>query len=179
MLKIIGYLLGLVVVAAAVILVFALTKPDSFHVERMASIKAPPEKIFPLINDFNNWPKWSPWEKRDATMKKTLSGAASGVGAVYDWDGNSDVGAGRMEISESTPSQKIAIKLDFKRPMAASNVATFTLTPHGDATDVTWAMDGPSPYVAKVMDVIFGFDKMIGGDFQQGLDALKAEAEKP
>lgn len=179
MLKIIGYLLGLVVVAAAVILLFALTKPDSFHVERMASIKAPPEKIFPLINDFNNWPKWSPWEKRDAAMKKTLSGAANGVGAVYDWDGNSDVGAGRMEISESTPSQKIVIKLDFKRPMAASNVATFTLTPNGDATDVTWAMDGPSPYVAKVMDVFFGFDKMIGSDFQQGLDAMKAEAEKP
>lgn len=179
MLRIIGYLLGLAVVAAAVILVFALTKPDSFHVERMASIKAPPEKIFPLINDFNNWPKWSPYERRDTAMKKTLSGAANGVGAVYEWDGNSDVGAGRMEITESTPSQKIVIKLDFKRPMEASNVATFTLSPNGDATDVTWAMDGPSPYVAKVMDVVFGFDKMIGGDFQQGLDALKAEAEKP
>lgn len=178
MLKILLIILAVIVVLLLGAVVFASTKPDTFHVERSAIINAPPEKIFPLINDFNQWQAWSPYEKKDPAMKRTFEGATSGQGAVYNWDGNKDVGAGRMEIAEATPSSKVEIKLDFVRPFEGHNVATFTLSPAAQGTTVTWAMDGPSPLIAKVMGLFFNMDKMIGGDFAQGLENLKAIAEK-
>ena len=167
-----------VAVLLAAVLIYAATRPDTFRIQRSASINAPPEKVFALINDFHGWSAWSAWEKKDPAMKRTFSGPASGNGAVYEWDGNSSVGKGRMEITESSPSSKIAIKLDFIKPFEGHNVATFTLEPQGGATMVTWAMDGPSPYIAKLMGVLFNMDKMIGADFEAGLANLKAAAEK-
>ncbi|HEV7919804.1 MAG TPA: SRPBCC family protein [Thermoanaerobaculia bacterium] len=167
-----------IVAIIAVILIWAATRPNDFAVQRTATINAPPEKIFPLINDFHSWGAWSPWEKLDPSMKKTYSGAASGKGAVYAWDGDSKVGAGRMEVTESTPSSKVAIQLDFTRPMEGHNIAEFTLVPNGNATNVTWSMRGPSPYVAKLMGIFFNMDKMIGQEFDNGLANLKAAAEK-
>ncbi len=171
-------LLAIIVVAVIGVLGLASSKPDTFTVTRSASIKAPPEKIFALINDFHHWDAWSPWEKRDLAMKKTLSGADSGVGAVYEWEGNSEVGAGRMEIVNATPSSHIAIKLDFLKPIEGHNVAEFTLTPQGDTTNVTWDMTGPTPFISKVMQVFVSMDKMVGADFETGLSNLKALAEK-
>ncbi|MQR00864.1 SRPBCC family protein [Glaciimonas soli] len=171
-------LLAIIVVAVIGVLGLASSKPDTFTVTRSASIKAPPEKIFALISDFHHWNAWSPWEKRDLAMKKTLSGANSGVGAVYEWEGNSKVGAGRMEIVNATPSSHIAIKLDFLKPIEGHNVAQFTLTPQGDTTNVTWDMTGPTPFISKVMQVFISMDKMVGGDFETGLANLKALAEK-
>ncbi len=171
--------IGLIVAAAiAVVLIYAATRPDTFRVERTASIKAPPEKVFPLIADFHNWGQWSPWEKLDPAMKRTLSGATSGKGAAYAWDGNSDVGAGRMEITDATAPTQLAIQLDFARPFEGHSVAEFMLQAQGDATKVTWAMRGPSPYLAKVMGIFCNMDKMIGKDFETGLANMKAVAEK-
>lgn len=167
-----------VVVLVAALLVFAATKPDSFRVQRTASIKAPPEKIYPLISDLKGWSAWSPWEKLDPAMKRTHSGAASGKGAVYEWDGNKEVGAGRMEIVEASPPSAVRIKLDFVKPFAAHNFAEFTLAPKGDATTVTWAMYGPNTYVSKLMSVFVSMDGMIGGYFESGLANLKVAAEK-
>lgn len=167
-----------VVVLVAALLVFAATKPDSFRVQRTASIKAPPEKIYPLISDLKGWSAWSPWEKLDPAMTRTHSGAASGKGAVYEWDGNKEVGAGRMEIVEASPPSAVRIKLDFLKPFTAHNFAEFTLEPKGDATTVTWAMYGPNTYVAKLMSVFFSMDGMIGSYFETGLANLKAAAEK-
>ncbi|MGH6761960.1 MAG: SRPBCC family protein [Phyllobacterium sp.] len=161
----------------AVVLVVAAMRPNSFRVERTATINAPAEKIFPYINDFREWSAWSPYEKRDPAMQRKLSGAASGAGSVYEWDGNKDIGQGRMEMLEATPPSKVLIKLDFMRPFEAHNTAELTLKPNGDATDVTWAMSGPSPYIAKLMGLFFSMDKMIGKDFEAGLDDLKALAE--
>ena len=146
-------ILILVVVLVIALLIFAATKPDSFQVQRTASIKAPPEKIFPLIDDFQNWGSWSPYEKTDPAMKRTHSGPASGKGAVYEWDGDKNVGKGRMEITESSPTSKIVIQLDFFKPFEAHNVAEFTLEPQGDSTKVTWAMHGPAPFISKLMQV--------------------------
>jgi len=162
----------------AALLVYAATKPDTFRVQRSASIKAPPAKIFAILNDFQRWDAWSPWEKKDPAMKRTFSVVTSGKGAQYAWQGNSDVGQGRMEIAESTPPSKVAIKLDFVKPFETHNLVEFTLEPQGDATNVTWAMQGPSPYIAKVMQVFFSMDKMVGKDFEAGLANLKALAEK-
>jgi carbon monoxide dehydrogenase subunit G len=167
-----------VVLAIAVLLVFAATRPDTFRVERTARIDAPAEKIFPLIDDFHRWGAWSPYEKLDPGMKRSFGGAASGKGASYAWQGNGQAGAGRMEIVESAPSSKVAIQLDFIEPFEGHNMAEFTLQPQGSATQVTWAMHGPSPYVARLMGIFFNMDRMIGKDFEAGLANLKAATEK-
>jgi carbon monoxide dehydrogenase subunit G len=175
MIKAIGII---VVLLIAAVLAFAATKPDSFRVQRAASIKAPPEKIFPFINDLRNFGAWSPYEKKDPAMKRSFSGPASGKGAVYEWDGDKNVGQGRMEIADTAPPSKVTIKLDFVRPFEAHNLVEFTLAPKGDSTDVTWAMQGPAPYVAKLMHVFFDMDSMVGKDFETGLANLKSITEK-
>lgn len=168
----------IVVVLIAAILIFAATRPDDFHVQRAASIKAPPEKVFALINDFNRWGAWSPWEKKDPAMKRTFGAATSGKGAKYAWEGNKDVGKGSMEIAESSPSSKVTIKLDFIEPFEGHNIVDFTLEPKGDSTNVTWSMHGPMPFISKVISVFCNMDSMIGKDFEAGLSNLKAAAEK-
>jgi polyketide cyclase/dehydrase/lipid transport protein len=175
MIKTIGIV---VVILIAAVLIFAATKPDSFSVQRATSIKAAPEKIFALLDDFHNWGVWSPWEKMDPSMKRTFNGPANGKGSVYAWDGNSKVGQGRMEITDALPPSQVTIKLDFIKPFEGHNVAEFVLEPKGDSTNVTWTMRGPSPYIAKLMSVFFSMDSMIGKDFEAGLANLKAAAEK-
>lgn len=173
-------LLGILLLLAAAILgilAFATTKPDTFHVERTATINAAPESVFPLINDFRRWDSWSPWEKLDPNMTKTHSGAAEGVGAVYEWEGNSDAGAGRMEIVRSERPSNVAIQLDFTEPFEASNMTEFALQPDDESTIVTWSMHGPNQFAGKVMSVFVSMDAMIGNDFEEGLANLKSEAE--
>jgi carbon monoxide dehydrogenase subunit G len=167
-----------VVALIAGVLIFAATKPDTFRVERAASIKAPPEKIFALINDFQRWGAWSPWEKKDPAMKRTFGPVTSGKGAMYAWEGNKDVGQGRMEIVESVPPSKVSLKLDFVKPFEAHNLVEFALEPKGDATNVTWSMQGDTPYFAKIIHVFINMDSMVGKDFEAGLANLKAAAEK-
>jgi hypothetical protein len=177
-LQIVLVVVAVLVVALAAVLALAASKPDAFRIQRTASIKAPPEKIFPLINDFHNWGSWSPWEKLDPAMHKTHSGAVNGQGAVYEWEGNKQVGKGRMEITEVAPSSKVTIKLDFFKPFEAHNTAEFALAAQGDATNVTWAMLGQQPFMFKVMSVFMSMDKMIGKDFETGLANMKGIAEK-
>jgi carbon monoxide dehydrogenase subunit G len=167
-----------IAVLIAAVLIYATTRPDTFSVQRTETIKAPPDKIFPLINDFHSWPSWSPWEKLDPAMQRTHSGATAGQGAAYAWVGNSKVGEGRMEILASVPSSKISIKLDFIKPFEGHNTADFTLQPQGDSTQVTWVMYGPAPYVTKLMGVFVSMDKLIGKDFEAGLANMKSAAEK-
>lgn len=176
MLKKIALVLVLLV---AGILGYATTRPDELRVQRSTSIKAPPEKIYGAIADFKNWRAWSPYETKDPEMKRSFEGAESGKGAVYSWDGNSEVGAGRMEIAEADAPRKLAIKLDFIRPFEGHNIAEFLMAPKGEETEVTWAMHGPCPFVGKVMGLFFDMDKMIGKDFEAGLANLKAQSEKP
>ena len=178
MLKIAGIIVVVLIVAAVAVVAYASTRPDSFSVRRSASIKAPPEKIFPLINDYRNWPQWSPYETRDPEMKRTYSGAATGKGAKYAWEGNKNVGTGEMEIIDTAPPRKVLIKLDFMKPFEAHNVAEFTLEPQAGSTNVTWAMHGPVPLFGKVMHMVMDMDKMIGTDFAAGLANMKAVAEK-
>ncbi|MTW11294.1 polyketide cyclase [Pseudoduganella eburnea] len=165
------------ILVLVVILGLALTQPDSFKVQRSATIKAPPAKVMAYLNDFHQWPAWSPWEKLDPNLQRTFGGAASGKGATYAWNGNDKVGQGRMEILESAPTQ-LDIKLDFIKPFASSNRTEFVLQPQGDATVVTWTMTGPSQFITKLMGVFFSMDKMVGKDFEKGLAQLKAAAEK-
>ena len=169
--------IGLLAVVAAILL-FALTKPDRFEVQRSLRIAAAPDAIFPLLDDFHRWGEWSPWEKMDPAMTRTFSGAPMGVGAVYAWRGNKQVGEGRMEILESVAPSKVVLALDFLAPFEAHNTTEFTLTPAADSTTVTWRMSGPNTFLGKVMSVFVSMDKMVGPDFEAGLANLKAAAER-
>ena len=166
-----------IVLAIVIILVLAMRKPATFRLERSTTIKAPPENIFPFVNDFHRWMTWSPWEKMDAELKRSYGGAESGKGATYGWEGKK-AGTGRMEIIEAKPSSKILIKLDFMKPFEAHNTAEFTFTPQSDGTRVDWAMFGPNIFMARLMSTVINTDKLIGKDFEKGLAALKAAAEK-
>jgi hypothetical protein len=169
--------LGLLAIIV-VILGLAAMKPDSFAVKRSIAIKAPPEKIAPLLTDFHQWAVWSPWEKLDPNMKRTFSGAQAGKGAIYEWEGNSDVGKGRMEILDAATPAKTVVKLAFLQPVESHSTTEFTLAPQGDMTTVTWNMYGPMPFMSKLMTVFMSMDAMIGKDFDKGLAQLKAAAEK-
>jgi uncharacterized protein YndB with AHSA1/START domain len=166
-----------VVALLAALLIYAATQPDTFRIQRAATIKAPPERIFAVLNDFLRWESWSPWEKKDPAMKRTFSALTSGKGAVYAWEGNRDVGQGRMEIAESVPPSKVAIKLDFVKPFETHNIVEFTLEPQGDSTNVTWVMQGPMLYISKLITVFVNMDSMVGKDFEAGLANLKTVAE--
>jgi uncharacterized protein YndB with AHSA1/START domain len=178
MFEVIAIVAVVLAIAIAVILILAATKPDTFSVRRATTVKAPPEKIFPLINDFHQWGGWSPYETKDPAMKRTYSGAASGQGAVYAWDGNKNVGSGRMEILDASAPSKIQIKLDFFTPFEGHNTAEFTMLPQGDGTILTWLMYGPATFMAKIMHVFMNIDNMVGKDFEIGLANLKRLTEK-
>jgi Polyketide cyclase / dehydrase and lipid transport len=178
MFEVIAIIAVILAVAIAVVLILAMTKPDTFSVQRATSIQAPADSIFLLINDFHRWGTWSPYENKDPAMKRTYSGAESGKGAVYAWDGNNNVGSGRMEILDTSAPSKIVIKLDFFKPFEGHNTAEFTMLPQGDATYLTWLMHGPAPFMSKLMQVFMNIDNMIGKDFEVGLANLKKLTEK-
>lgn len=167
---------GLIVIATGLVLVVAATKPDTFRLARSIEVKAPPEKIAPFIEDFRQWPLWSPYEKM-GPMERSFSGADRGKGAKYAWDGEKKAGSGSMEIVEATPA-RIAIELTFTKPFEAENLAEFTMAPKGDVTVLTWAMSGSLTYMFKIVHTVFSMDNMIGKDFDAGLASLKTLAEQ-
>jgi uncharacterized protein YndB with AHSA1/START domain len=169
-------ILIVIAVAVAAVLAYAASKPDTFLVRRSTSIAAPPEKIFPMVDDLRAQSAWSPFEK-DPNMKRNHSGAPRGKGAVYAWDGNRHVGAGRIAITDSVPPAKVVLLLEMSRPFKAHNTVEFTLDRIGAGTNVTWAMQGRQPYMAKVMGLFVDCDKMCGGLFEEGLAKLKTLAE--
>ena len=178
MFEIIAIIAVVLAIVIAIVLILAATKPNTFSVRRATTVKAPPERIFALIKDFHQWGSWSPYETKDPAMKRSFSGAADGEGAVYGWEGNKNVGSGRMEILDTSEPSKIVIKLDFFAPFEGHNTAEFTMLPQGDATNVTWLMYGPAPFMHKVMQVFMNIDNMIGKDFEVGLANLKKLTEK-
>ena len=178
MLEVIVVIAVILAVIIAAILILAATKPATLRVQRAISINAPPERIFSLISDFHQWLSWSPYEQKDPAMKRTYSGAERGSGAVYAWDGDKNVGSGRMEILETSAPQKIVIKLDFFTPFEGHNTAEFTMLPQGDGTLVNWVMHGPANFMSKLIQVFMNLDNMIGKDFETGLANLKTLTEK-
>lgn len=169
-------LLGLVAVIA-IILIVASFQSDDMSVTRTATIAAPPEAVFKVVNDFRQWDAWSPWSKLDPAMKKTLEGPPEGVGAVYHWSGNNEVGEGTTRLVASEPPKKIGMKLEFVRPMAGTSDVQFTFAPEGTGTKVTWAMQGKKPFIGKVFGLFMDCEKMCGDQFNEGLANLKKIVE--
>ncbi|HRQ90062.1 MAG TPA: SRPBCC family protein [Bacteroidia bacterium] len=165
--------------AIAILLVAAAFRPDTIHVSRSTTIAAPPAAVFAVINDFRRWGEWSPWAKLDPEMKVSLEGPPTGVGAVYKWSGNNEVGEGSATLVESVPDEKVGMKLSFVRPFPGDSDVQFTFAPEGDGTKVTWSMQSPQPYVAKLVGVFMDCEKMCGDSFLEGLANLKQVVEKP
>jgi len=161
-----------VVVAIATVLVLAAMRPDTFKVQRAAEIQAPPEKVYALISDFKQWGAWSPWEKKDPQMKRTFGDK------TYAWQGNKEVGEGKMTLVEAVPASRVKLSLDFIKPFEAHNTVDFNLQPKDKGTTVTWSMQGDTPYFFKIVHVFVDMDRMVGKDFEAGLANLKAAAEK-
>jgi len=174
MLKWIG--IGVAVLVVGFLVVVAL-QPSSFRIERSQKMEAPPFVVFNIVNDFKRWPSWSPGEKLDPNMEKKHSGAEVGVGSVYEWTGNDQVGTGRMTIKESVPEKRIAIELEFLEPWEATNKTLFTFTRVDGGVDVNWAMEGENNFMAKAASLFMNMDEMVGGDFEKGLAALQKIAE--
>ena len=173
MFKSIALVIALLVAA---VLIYAATKPDTFTLQRSATIGAPPDKVFALINDVKAFNTWNPFARKDPAARLQYQGAASGPGAAYTWQGGTS-GAGRMEVIEAVAPAKVVMRLDFEEPMKATNRVDFTLVPLGAATKVTWAMSGPMPYLHKLVTTFVSMDKMVGSDFEAGLANLKFAAE--
>lgn len=169
-------LVALAAIVAGLAVVVAL-QPSDFRISRTATIAAPASVVFAQVNDFHNWAAWSPWAKLDPAMKQTYEGAPAGTGAIYTWVGNREVGEGRMTIVESRPSDLIRVKLDFVKPFAGTSVAQFTFRPEGGRTTVTWTMTGEKNFVAKAIHLVMSMDRMVGGQFEKGLAAMKTVAE--
>jgi hypothetical protein len=171
-------ILAVVGVFVAGVLAYAATKPDVFRLQRSTTINASPQTVFALINDYRNWTAWSPWEKKDPNLKRTYSEPSSGKGATYAWEGDKNVGKGSMTMTEATPASRVALNLDFEKPFQANNKVVFALESKGLTTDVTWSMEGPTPFFAKVIHVFIDMDRMVGKDFEAGLSDMKAAAER-
>ena len=175
--KKLGIVAGLLVALIAILFLTVAMQPADFSVTRSATIAAPPATVFPLVNNFHTWEQWSPWAQIDPAMKTTYEGPESGVGAVYSWVGNSEVGEGRMAITESIANEKILIDLEFKAPFEATNVTEFNFAPEGEGTKVTWTMTGTNNFIGKAFGLLMDMDAMVGTSFEQGLADMKAAAE--
>ncbi len=169
-------LIGVIVLIAALVVLVAM-RPAAFHIERSIAIAAPPESAFAQVNDLHAWAAWSPFEKLDPAVKKTFGGPPSGTGATYAWAGNDRAGEGRMTIEKSEPPSLIDIKLEFFKPFVATNAAKFTFIPTPGGTTVTWSMDGRRNFMMKAFCLVLNMDKMVGGQFAEGLASLKKVAE--
>jgi hypothetical protein len=165
---------------AGTVLVFVVVvavQPAEFRIVRSATISAPAAAVFAQVNDLHNWEAWSPWAKIDPAMKQTYAGAPAGPGAMYTWAGNQEVGEGRMTVTESRPNELIKIKLEFLKPLVATNAAEFTFKSEGDRTAVTWSMTGQNNFVGKAICLFMDMDKMVGGQFEKGLAQMKSVVE--
>ncbi|WP_375458687.1 SRPBCC family protein [uncultured Enterovirga sp.] len=171
----------LLLIGAGIVAVLALaaTRPDTFQVRRQATIAASPDRIFPLIADLRRWQPWSPYERKDPGMKRGYRGPAEGPGSIYEWEGDKNVGAGRIELTDVTAPRRVAMKLDMLKPFEAQNQVEFLLEPVSGGTEVTWVMRGEVPYFAKIIHLFFNMDRMVGGDFEAGLANLRQIAESP
>jgi len=170
-----------ILIALAVIvvgfIVFVAMRPSEYRVARTTTISAPAPAVFAQVNDFHRWEAWSPWAKLDPAMKHAYEGAPAGVGAIYTWVGNNEVGEGRMTVTESRPSELIRIDLEFLKPFQATSTAEFTFKPEGGQTVVTWSMAGKVNFIAKAVHLFVDMDKMIGGNFDKGLAQMKSVVE--
>lgn len=169
-------------VVAALIVVFVIVvamQPSTFRISRSATMAAPAAAVFPHVNELKKWQPWSPWMKLDPNAKSTFEGPPAGLGSAMAWAGNNEVGEGKMTIIESKPNELVRFRLEFYKPMAGTSEAEFTFKPEGNKTTVTWSMSGTNNFVGRAMCMVMNMDKMVGGQFENGLASIKSLVETP
>jgi len=166
------YVGGGFLVLVILFLILVVTRPASFRVERSKMVSGKPSDAFTIINDLRQWRRWSPYDKRDPNMKVELDGPESGVGSSYTWNGNGQVGEGKMTITESKPGELVAMRLQFSRPFKCDNRVRFTMAPEQGGTRVAWIMEGENNFISKAISLFMSMDKMVGKDFEEGLANL-------
>jgi uncharacterized protein YndB with AHSA1/START domain len=191
-------LLLVICIGAALLALAVFVQPDNFVVRREAVIDAPPRKVFAAINNLRNWESWSPWAKLDPSAETRYEGPGAGPGAAFEWSGDKNVGAGRMTIVDSQPGERVALNLDMRKPFPATSDITFVLSPDGEAserhwlaralgfsgdsktgkTHVVWSMSGKAGLIGRAMNVFMSREKMIGAQFEKGLENLGAHLAK-
>jgi hypothetical protein len=167
--------LGTVAVLAILVAVIAL-QPSSFSVERGAAIQAPPDVVYRHVQSLRAMDEWSPFARMDPEMQIRYEGPESGVGAQSSFEGP-QMGKGSLTITAVKPDREVEMQLEMLEPMQASNHIRFTFEPTGEATRVTWRMDGTSGFVAKAIGLVVDMDEMVGSNFETGLAQLKLAAE--
>ncbi len=169
-------LVMVVTAALALLLIVAAFRPDTFRVERHITVAAPPEKLYPFLSDLHQFNRWNPYLRKDPSTKERYGEVTAGVGGLYAWE-SEKVGTGSMRIEQVQPPREVRMALDFVKPFVAHNTAEFTLTPEGNQTVVTWAMHGPANYISKLLGTVGLMDRMVGRDFEDGLQNLKVLGE--
>ena len=172
----------ILIAVALLVVVFVIVvalQPSDFKVTRSATMAAAPGEVFAQVNDFHNWPAWSPWAKMDPDAENSFEGASQGEGAVFRWKGNSEVGAGSMKITESRPNDLVRLRLNFTEPMEGICDTEFRFVPEGDGTKMTWTMTGENNFIGRAICMFMSMDKMVGGQFEEGMANIKAIVERP
>lgn len=158
-------------------LLFAARRPDTFEVSRSMTINAPAERIYPLIANLKVMNTWNPFVQPDPAIKIDCSGPEIGKGAAHSWQGNRNVGEGRIEITDAVAPKSVDMRLLMKKPMKADNSVSFTIAPNGSGSIVTWSMSGRQPFIGKLVTLFINCDSMVGSQFEKGLAKLKLIAE--
>lgn len=172
-LKITGIVL---VVIVLIVVILGFIAPKDYKVERSIVIPTDnKEVVFKNISNWKEFLKWNPWSSLDPNQKLTFSGEEGKVGSGYAWDGNDDVGAGSMTITTLVENERVESDLHFLKPMESKNKTLFSMTPEGDGIKVTWLMSGSSGFPFNVIGLFMNMDKMIGKDFEKGLESLKTK----
>jgi len=159
------------------ILIYILVKSNKYTISQTKFIKQTPEKIFPYINNFKSWHDWASWEDIDPNITRIYSDNPKGVGATYEWISKQPNMHGKMTITETMPSNKILIKIDFIKPARGSNTIEFDLKNFGEGTLVTQSMCGKHTFAARLMNVFSTIDKSIEKQYDKGLSKLKKLVE--
>ena len=170
----------ILIALAALILIFVVVvalQPSEFQMDRSTMIAAPPADVFAQVNDFHKWEAWSPWAKLDPNAKVGFEGPPEGQGTVMTWSGNSQVGEGKMTLTESRPNELVKTKVDMVKPFEGSSTSDFTFKPEGDQTSVTWSMAAHHNFVQKALCLVMGGKTMMSGLMEKGLAQMKSVVE--
>lgn len=167
---------GILLIAIGAVLIRAATLSDQMRIIRSVTIAALPEAIYPMIADMKRFNEWNPFATGETATEIVYTGPAQGVDAGYSWSTPGKPNAGKLKVTDAKPATSVSMQLNFEKPFVAENYAVFTLEPRGGETEVTWTMTGANPFVARIFNVLFRLDKVLGGQFEQGLGALKKQA---
>ena len=173
MMKILADLLYITTGIFSLFVMLVVIQSDDFRIARTGTVNATPAEVFANINDLQHWNNWQPWVRLDPNAKIKVIGSGPGIGEQMSWDSESNsFGEGTMAITDSRPEEYVRFKIDLTRPIITTYFGEIHLKAAGSQTIVTWSMSGKNGFVGKAVNLIFGYDRVIGSQFEHGLTNL-------